>query len=1048
MPGENQTAGNLLQMIRLNKCLYFLIAGLLLLVMPCPADIFYVSPLGSNSNNGSSATPWQTITYALSRIEASADHVHDLYVARGFYKESIAFESYVNVYGGFIEGAWERQVTWYPTFIEKPDHSSFIIPDKMTLSGMNVYGGLICTGASPNIISCRILMSNSHGISCSSYSSPTILNCNIKQCLGAGINLYDNCSPTIENTVVSLNAQDGICIRSDSNPQCYHVTVGYNVRAGIRADETSGCTIRNSIIWGNEDDLIECEATHSCISEGSNHLSNNSEDPLFEGWVAFNVNQPIYVSPSGSDTGSGHYSDPMKHLRQAMAFYSFRLTTDSPQLKRGSDDKDLGAFPQPEGYLANFGNVGCITLFPGDFYESGVVVTVPVIVSGLGGYTCTVHTGPKQGFICKNAVEFSNLIFDGGLPTIHQLAGNLEIQNSTIMNSSGIGLWCEGGSITLQDAVVEKGGDTGMLLENASAVILGTKFSQNLNDGILCGEGSDFRIHASEFISNRSGVSCSGDGSFSLGESIFKHNRQSGISLKGETNVSVLISRIHDNSVGVHAMEEAKLEIQGCFIHDNDEDGIRIADHTMIRIVNDTICYNTVGVSSSTSNNPVIQNCILWQNSDSDLSGCSASYSNVSEGVSGEGNFNSDPLFLDAGARDLHILENSPCIDAGLCENIIFRDVDGMPKPTGTNVDVGADEYAGDWQFTFDKESQGWKQVSVPEYFTPPVFQFQPGHLSLSAGDDDTFGYWESPYGAFPVDQHSLYRVRFRIQGSLDDLSVSPGIRLRIASQDYQWVDGLYIYSMGEGVASPPKAGRDYDLYVNPLERATLHPREKMDLTLALDIANFNVHDATNAPLFLDNVRFDRIPVSSLPEFAIEKIYDFNTGKEGWVEGDAEMSLAKPDFEVKESCLIIAARNNWDCFGFWEILITDLELEPDLLYRIDFTVRTDAIPVKVPTIRFRIFSEDHAATFIRVINSNADSSVTLTGSNRIYQYYFAPLKEYTSGDLRGLRLAMDMANFNREDDPRARIYLDRVSIFSSPLPSFPGEQVVNSLVEK
>jgi hypothetical protein len=117
-----------------------------------------------------------------------------------------------------------------------------------------------------------------------------------------------------------------------------------------------------------------------------------------------------------------------------------------------------------------------------------------------------------------------------------------------------------------------------------------------------------------------------------------------------------------------------------------------------------------------------ITNCILWDGDDGilnkDSSTISIMYSNIQNGWPGEGNINADPCFIDPGYRDLngvwidgdyHLLEDSPCVNAGdklslppdwadldvdgdMAEPIPW-DLDGTPRVVDCRIDMGAYEY-------------------------------------------------------------------------------------------------------------------------------------------------------------------------------------------------------------------------------------------------------------------------------------------------------------------------------------------------------------------
>ncbi len=84
--------------------------------------------------------------------------------------------------------------------------------------------------------------------------------------------------------------------------------------------------------------------------------------------------------------------------------------------------------------------------------------------------------------------------------------------------------------------------------------------------------------------------------------------------------------------------------------------------------------------------NPVLNNCILWNNTPDEINigngTITATYSNIMGGLTGNGNIDDNPLFVDATTGDFQLTSSSPCIDSG--------DPGSPIDPDGTRCDMGA----------------------------------------------------------------------------------------------------------------------------------------------------------------------------------------------------------------------------------------------------------------------------------------------------------------------------------------------------------------------
>jgi hypothetical protein len=108
---------------------------------------------------------------------------------------------------------------------------------------------------------------------------------------------------------------------------------------------------------------------------------------------------------------------------------------------------------------------------------------------------------------------------------------------------------------------------------------------------------------------------------------------------------------------------------------------------------------------------PIVTNCIFWDHVGSAFAGegvANITHSNVQFGWPGAGNINTDPMFVrmpspgldgdwgttDDDFGDLHLMEASPCIDAGdrAAPNLSLLDLDDQPRVQGCFVDMGVFE--------------------------------------------------------------------------------------------------------------------------------------------------------------------------------------------------------------------------------------------------------------------------------------------------------------------------------------------------------------------
>ena len=113
-------------------------------------------------------------------------------------------------------------------------------------------------------------------------------------------------------------------------------------------------------------------------------------------------------------------------------------------------------------------------------------------------------------------------------------------------------------------------------------------------------------------------------------------------------------------------------------------------------IINNTIVNNARGVQVSQNSTPDIVNNIIVDNrvgiinfgnnvlsvKYSDIFGNNVNYDMLDDQTGLNGNISVDPRFVDPEAEDYHLLEDSPCIDAG--DPTTALDLDGTVADIGS----------------------------------------------------------------------------------------------------------------------------------------------------------------------------------------------------------------------------------------------------------------------------------------------------------------------------------------------------------------------------
>ncbi|MFH1737970.1 MAG: right-handed parallel beta-helix repeat-containing protein, partial [bacterium] len=168
-----------------------------------------------------------------------------------------------------------------------------------------------------------------------------------------------------------------------------------------------------------------------------------------------------------------------------------------------------------------------------------------------------------------------------------------------------------------------------------------------------------------------------------------------------------------NSSSGLYCLQSSP-KLTNCVITGNTADwgGGMYSLQSSPMLTNCTITGNSArilgGAMHSDNCSPAITNSIIRENNQTEIGGrIRATWSNVPSGYTGTGNINADPRFVrpwESGSGDLHLMLDSPCIDAGN-PDLSYNDRSRPPGLGTESCDMGA--YGG-------PGNSGWEEPKEP----------------------------------------------------------------------------------------------------------------------------------------------------------------------------------------------------------------------------------------------------------------------------------------------------------------------------------------------
>lgn len=297
-----------------------------------------------------------------------------------------------------------------------------------------------------------------------------------------------------------------------------------------------------------------------------------------------------------------------------------------------------------------------------------------------GGILCD-SSSPK---VISNIVTNNSADYTGGIVIVYDcspvLLNNVISYNTATIDVGGVTLWdncnayLEGNIISNNTA---NSGCGGLLISESSPTLVSNVIRENSAVSSSAG-GVYIQLDSSPLLLNN--IICNNTSETeSAGLGVYAGS--------GTSTTTVENCLIYGNTSGFNGgglwVYNANIDVINCTISDNHADS------------------NGGGVFVNVNGNVNLINGILWNNSPQEIciysGSVTATYSDIQGGWAGDGNIDEDPLFAGTGEDPYSLLEDSPCIDAGIPDttglNLPEFDLAGNPRVFGGRIDMGAYEY-------------------------------------------------------------------------------------------------------------------------------------------------------------------------------------------------------------------------------------------------------------------------------------------------------------------------------------------------------------------
>ncbi|GAB4320799.1 MAG: hypothetical protein Kow0059_15250 [Candidatus Sumerlaeia bacterium] len=356
------------------------------------------------------------------------------------------------------------------------------------------------------------------------------------------------------------------------------------------------------------------------------------------------------------------------------------------------------------------------------------------------------------------------------------------------------------------------------------------------------------------------------------------------------------------------------------------------------------------------------------------------------------------------------------------------------PEPTPTPTATPTPTPCNPSSYGFEGTDDGWTSGGAPMTFALPEFGRTASALTLDPAGFFTFGFWLSPVGAVPdAREDYLYQVSFNMAWSGGGPCDMPTVRGRAIADNFEQVEVAGVVSVPP-CNYAPSATTPLNLYFIPQGGAV-----DQDFNVAVDMMNFDPFDAQAGTLAIEQVDVYCIPLSALDLVATLPTYTFDTTAEGWTSGTAT-GLVAPVFAHELGVLRMTSQSNVLGFGFWQNSANDVTLGSGNLLFVTALLHVDE-ETPPASVRLRSFTDDNqlfrysgfpALPLIEGVGS-ASSALAKIAVSRTSVFS----QSATTSPTTGLRLAVDLVNFNPATPANFEVLLDEVQLNQYTEPVLP-----------